>query len=79
MKIELILYASLACHMPAERTGNSCMLEIDDGSTVRDVLATLTIPEDAPRIMFLNGRHTKDDQSLKDGDRLAVFPPIAGG
>jgi sulfur carrier protein ThiS len=79
MKIELILYASLACHMPAERSGNSCLLEVDEGTTVGNVLASLTIPEDAPRIMFLNGRHTKEDQFLKDGDRLAVFPPIAGG
>ena len=79
MKIELILYASLACHLPAERTGNSCVLEINEGSTVGDALASLNIPEDTPRILFVNGRHTKTDQSLAEGDRLAVFPPIAGG
>jgi len=79
MKIEIILYASLACHLPAERSGNSCVLEISEGSTIRDVLASLDVPEDAPRILFLNGRHAKADQPLENGDRLAVFPPIAGG
>jgi molybdopterin converting factor small subunit len=46
---------------------------------VKDVLDKLNIAEDEPKIIFLNGIHAKPDDRLKEGDRLAVFPPIAGG
>jgi len=29
--------------------------------------------------VFVNGIHAADDQPLSEGDRLAIFPPIAGG
>ncbi len=28
---------------------------------------------------FVNGRHAPEEQSLAEGDRLAIFPPVAGG
>lgn len=33
------------------------------------------------RIITINGRNIKDlrEIKLKDGDRIAIFPPIAGG
>ncbi len=33
------------------------------------------------RIITVNGRNVKDlsDVRLKDGDKIAIFPPIAGG
>jgi molybdopterin converting factor small subunit len=30
-------------------------------------------------VVFVNGRHAAADQALSDGDRLAIFPQIAGG
>jgi len=54
-------------------------MEIRAGMSVRDVLQELKIAENEPKIMFVNGVHAKLDDVLEDGDRLAVFPPIAGG
>lgn len=48
-------------------------------ATVGDVVTELGIPEDQPLITFVNGRHAHMDTPLNEGDRLAVFPPIAGG
>lgn len=79
MKIDVILYAQLACLLPGDRAGNATTLEVQEGCTVRDVLISLNVPLDAPKILFVNGRHAKDDQVLSEGNRLAVFPPIAGG
>lgn len=33
------------------------------------------------RIITVNGRNLKDEliENLKEGDRIAVFPPVAGG
>jgi sulfur carrier protein ThiS len=79
MKIEVVLYAQLACLLPGDRTGNAASMEVEDGCTIRDVLVSLNVPPNAPKILFVNGRHAKDDQVLAEGNRLAVFPPIAGG
>ncbi len=79
MTIELRLYASLTRYLPAAREGNSCVLQIDPGTTIENLLQKLEIPPENPRVIFLNGVHAKGDEVLKDGDRLGVFPPVAGG
>ncbi len=77
--VQINLYASLAEHLPQSRQGNSCTMEVEPGTTVEQLLDQLTIPEDAPKITFLNGVHSTLKEELKEGDRVAVFPPIAGG
>jgi sulfur-carrier protein len=79
MKISLHLYASLGVRLPEHATGNSCIMEIHDGKRVQEVLDEMDIPADYPKIIFLNGRHAQGEEILHEGDRLAVFPPIAGG
>ena len=80
MKIELNLYASLVPYMPKkEGGGNSCTVEISDGTKVRELLEQLRIPADAVMLVFLNGVHATGDNILKDGDRVRVFPPVGGG
>jgi len=79
MKIQLILYASLASFLPPGSSGNCCEMEVREGSTVKDVMDGMQVPPEAPKIFFVNGRHAKQDQQLQEGDRVAVFPPIAGG
>lgn len=79
MRVQLLLYASLAKFLPPEGSGNSSALEVEDGASIGDLLALVKVPEDSPRIIFVNGRHAQLSQELADGDRVAVFPPIAGG
>ena len=62
-----------------DRAGGSARaFELDEGTTIADVIETLGLP-DQPRIVFVNGRHADEDASLHEGDRLAIFPPVAGG
>jgi molybdopterin synthase sulfur carrier subunit len=79
MKIELRLYASLTALLPDSCGGSPCDFEAPDGQTVNEVLESLKVPLDIPKIIFLNGVHAEGHEVLKAGDRLAVFPPIAGG
>jgi len=30
-------------------------------------------------MIFLNGLHATGDEVLREGDRVGVFPPVAGG
>jgi sulfur carrier protein ThiS len=74
MKIELNLYASLGRCVP--RTGP---MQVDGETTIRGLLRRLNVPMDKVKIIFLNGIHASGEESLKDGDRIGVFPPVAGG
>ena len=54
-------------------------MNVPEGTTVADVIKMLKIPEDIPLLRIVNSVHVKPDYRLKDGDTLALFPPIAGG
>ncbi len=74
MELEIKLFASLRKFNPElER------IEVDDGTTVRELLDKVGIPPSEVAIVLVNGRHAKLDQPLHDGETVAAFPPIAGG
>jgi len=79
MEIEVKLFATLRDYLPKGSSRFSCKMEIDDRTTVEDILTRLNIPEDMPKIILINGTHAKKDQKLKEGDVLSIFPPVAGG
>ena len=79
MKIELRLYASFRQYLPGESKNNQGMTQFRDGITIDGILKALKIPQEAVKIMFLNGTHAKGDEILKEGDRVGIFPPVAGG
>jgi molybdopterin synthase sulfur carrier subunit len=74
MKVTVKLFASL-------RKDRFAVDERDyqDGATVGHILASLRIPEEEAAIIFINGRHAEPDSLLKEGDLLAIFPPVGGG
>ena len=79
MKIELRLYASLAAFLPETTGGNSLIMEVSNGTTIRDLLQELKVPETEIKVIFLNGIHAKHGDILKEGDRVGVFPSVGGG
>ncbi|MFQ5793322.1 MAG: MoaD/ThiS family protein, partial [Acidobacteriota bacterium] len=50
-----------------------------DGSTIRDVIQRLGIPEDIATITLVNGHDASSEQILNEGDTVSMFPPLAGG
>ncbi len=80
MKIQLTLFASLARFLPnPEGAGFPKLVEIEEGTTIETLLDHLKIPREQPKIIFLNGMHAEGTAVLKEGDRLGIFPPVAGG
>ena len=79
MNVDLALFASLSAYQPDGQGGRGARpIALADGTSVADVIGTLGLP-DEPRVVFVNGRHAPDEYALADGDRLAIFPPVAGG
>lgn len=79
MHIDLALFAYLSDLHPDGRGGRGARsYEFPEGSRVIDVANRFGMP-DEHRIIIVNGRVSFDDTLLHDGDRIAIFPPVAGG
>ena len=76
--IELRLFGDLRQHLDVE-LGKGHIMKVDDGSTIRAVIGLLAIPIDDTKIILVNGRAKNLDYILYNMDRLAIFPPVAGG
>jgi len=46
---------------------------------VREILARLHIPEEAVAFVAINGVKCTKDAWVTDGDKIAIFPLVAGG
>ena len=49
------------------------------GTSIAEVIAELGIEPDAIGMIFVHGRAAEADQTLADGDVLALFPLLGGG
>jgi len=50
------------------------------GSTVKTILDMFTISKETKLIILINGSpHQTRETLIKDGDTVAIFPPLAGG
>lgn len=79
MKIEVALYGTLTQYLPTGSHSHKATMECADGVTVVQVFDQLGIPKPRPTMVLINGLHAGEEIPLKDGDLLAVFPPLAGG
>ncbi len=79
IEIELRVFGDLRNYLEGIKIGESQALRCDDGSTVKDILSRLGIPETEAKIILINGRARELDDELNGGDRLAIFPAVAGG
>jgi sulfur-carrier protein len=77
MKIEVRLFATLKQYAPGGR--DPSVFELAEGSLVAHVLEGLSIPKDAAKVILVNGRQSDEGHLLDDGDRIVIFPPVAGG
>ncbi len=79
MKVEVKLFANFREYLPPGSEKYSCTLEFAEGTTIKQVLARLKIPEDLPMVPLVNGIHRRPEDPLQPGDILSIFPPVAGG
>ncbi|MEM4228225.1 MAG: MoaD/ThiS family protein [Thermoproteota archaeon] len=59
-------------------------LELTPGSTIREVIREIVskhpdVELDREAIFVLNQKIVRDNPEVKDGDVLAIFPPLGGG
>ncbi len=84
MRITLKLYATIAHLLPASAVRNVAQIDIPEDSSLNDIIDKYQVPRKLAHLVLINGVFVCDtdrDQSgaLKEGDVLAIWPPVAGG
>jgi molybdopterin converting factor small subunit len=79
MQVKVKLFATLRDYLPKNSDGKSCQMEIDEKTTITQIIKKLKIPDEIPKIILVNGLQGSPDQTLNDSDVLSIFPPVAGG
>ena len=54
-------------------------LDLSEGTSLRDLLQQLDIPEDQVTVPLINGRNAEFDTKLTAKDVVSFMPAIAGG
>jgi len=76
------LHGSLSSHFDEEGVdkGDGLLVSFQDKRVkVREVFSRFNIPEEAVSFVAINGVKAAKDAWLTDGDKVAIFPPVAGG
>lgn len=79
MMIEVKLFATLDKYLPPGSEKHTGKIEVPEGVSAAQILEKLGIPPEMPKILLINGVHSSSEDLLKEGDSLALFPPLAGG
>ena len=82
MQITFKLFASLMAYLPQGAHRNEASLEVEEGITPNRLIEMHSVPKSEVHLVLLNGVYLDEDardRPLKDGDTLAIWPPVAGG
>ena len=83
MEITIKLYASLDKYLPAHAEKNVAKLDVDEGSTVMDIIQSLNLPQEHCHLVLVEGVYVspseRDTRPMAEGEALAIWPPVAGG
>jgi sulfur carrier protein ThiS len=84
MRITLKLFASLQDYLPVEaKMHNALPLDLDDGTTVQQLIERFALPQKSCKLVLVDGNFVPPEaraaRALRDGETLAIWPPVAGG
>jgi molybdopterin converting factor small subunit len=73
--IQLKLFANLSKYAPSQGE----VLPIEPGQSIREILDAIGLPREKAKLIFVNGIKGDLDTVLNGGERVGLFPPVAGG
>jgi sulfur carrier protein ThiS len=77
------LFGGLRHYLPAGSGFNSCVIQVEDGTTLDGLLDKVPVPRDKPYMVMLNDTKISEEQFgdtlINEGDDLVLLPPIKGG
>lgn len=80
MIIEIKVFSSLRNYVqPSDNRLDGDRWDVEEGSTVGQVLVMLNLAGRGDLILLVNGHHANKESVLSEGDALSILPPIGGG
>lgn len=83
MQITLKLFASLSENLPGHARQNAARIEVDENISLNQLIDQYQVPRELAHLVLVNGIFhcdaDRDSSLLKEGDTVAVWPPVAGG
>ena len=83
MKVTVKLFALLTSYLPPGASGQEAEIEVPEGATPASVIESLNLPAGLTHLVLVNGVYVNPSDRattrLKEGDALAIWPPVAGG
>jgi len=77
MRVKVKAYADLQRYNPQK--GEEFIVEIKDGSNIKNLMESLGLPDYRVMLILKNERMAKEEDLLADGDRVSFLPVIGGG
>ncbi len=81
--VTLKLFASLAPFMPEGSHRNEIRIAVPQGTTPADIIAALSLPVALCALVLIDGvfvePEARSTRVLREGERFAIWPPVAGG
>jgi sulfur carrier protein ThiS len=84
MRVTFKLFAMLQDYLPVEaKKDNALALDLAAGTTVLAVIERFDLPLSSCKLVLVDGHFIppteRGTRVLKEGETLAIWPPIAGG
>lgn len=84
MRITFKLYATLQDLLPASKVANAIEIDVPNDTTFNSLIDQYRVPRELAHLVLLNGvficEADRDKTGMfKEGDVLAIWPPVAGG
>ncbi len=79
LNITVYLFASLRDYAPVSTSAGSFHYKVKAGTSIENLCRELGLPLEECKQAFVNHRRQQWDYLLQEGDRVSLFPPIAGG
>ena len=78
MEVKVKLHYFLREYAPEGDYKRAFSFDVDDDSTVRDLISALGM-EPEEKIVFVDNKRSDNAVILKEGANIKIFPPIVGG
>ena len=84
MQVEVRMFMEYRKYLPDDAVEGKATVTVEEGTTVDELLKFFDIPLEEPKILVINGvSHgacsSVPDHKLREGDVVAIFPPVGGG
>ncbi len=79
IEVEVALFATLRKYRPDAGDTSAFRLDVPGGTTVDGLMGILGIPATETKQVFAGSQRREGAYVLQADERVAIFPPVAGG